>query len=246
MADQATGSGQQGAGIPGGSGAAGSAPSVDVEAIVGRVVEALKPELGRQVTGAVKRTVEESLTSRLEGINLDALKGESGGAAPKDPPAPGTVKAVEAQLAELKRQFEREQGVRQKYQARALRSGVAELVSAAKVSDDARELLTERFAAIAVEGEDDGGLYYKGQDGPVPLKEHIAAYLKTRPGLLQASARPGSGTGSPTSGWTDPQPKSKREVLFAKNEKGKAIPTPARREAFIATHGEDAWDRLPD
>lgn len=241
MSDSAIPSGGDGAVKPAGNGAPAPAPSVDVNAIVEAVTAKLEAQVANMVTGAVKRNV----ASAFEGIDLDALKGNGG--TPK--PADGKKLSPEAvRLADVERRLEVATKEAERNRARALRAGVLETVSKSGVTDEAAELLVDKFAAMVV--EDDGGkLHVKNGDSSTPFADYLAEHLKTRKGLLRASAREGSGAGQGNA-WAGAMPKSKGEVLytFGKDAKGRVTRTARHEglESFLAAHGRAAFDALPD
>jgi hypothetical protein len=219
-------------------------PAMDVAAISKAVADSLKAEISQEITGAVKRNV----ASALEGVDFAALKelaGKNKGESPA-PPQPGTVKAVELELANLKGILKAEQEARAKAEARANRKGV-EAAVAAVASDDAVELVTSYFAGL-VKPTETGELTVDGSNGPVPFEAALTAYLKDKPGLLKSAARPGSGAAAGTGGY-GPEPKTKGELLyvFGKDAKGRPTRTPrsGARDAYVAAHGQAAYDALP-
>lgn len=240
MAEPNAASGSPAPGQPAGNGAAPNAPSIDIDALVSKVAESLKPVLSQEITGAVKRNV----ASALEGIDLAKLKGE--------PPAPNggepgkKLTKAEVEAAELRQQVERLTKESDRNRTRALRGGVIEAVGKAGVTDEAAELLVDKFAALVIEDES-GKLHVKTGDDSQPFEAFLGAYLKDRKGLLKSTARPGSGAGA-ASTWSEPMPKTRTELLFHPKDKGpdgKPLPTPNRANDFKRIHGEAAWKALP-
>lgn len=239
MSDPIQGGGD-GAGKPEGNGAPANAPSVTIDELVSAVAAKLEGNLANMVTGAVKRNV----ASALEGLDLAKLKGNAD--APKDGDDKGKkLSPAEVQLAEVKRQVEALTKESQTYKSRALRAGVAELVTKANVTPEAAELLTDKFAGMVVEDES-GKLHVKSGDESQPFSDFLTGYLKDRKGLLKSQAREGSGAGA-GGGWSEAMPKTRRELMSHPTNKGpdgKPVPTPERAAAFKAAH-PDMWDKLP-
>ena len=231
MSDPTPGSGSQTAEKP-------AVASVDIKTVVAEALAALQPEVAKMVTGAVKRVTAEEITAKME-----ALKGNAD--APKDGDKDKKLTPAEVQLAEVKRQVETLTKESQTYKSRALRSEVAKAVLSANVTTDVTDLLTDKFAGIVTEGED-GKLYVKEADTLRPFNEYLSGFLKDRKGLVKASVREGSGAGQ-SSDWSEPMPKTKRELLYHPTEKdvyGKAKDTPGRAAQFKAKYPE-VWATLP-
>jgi hypothetical protein len=225
---------------------------VDPEALKAAVAEALggiRESISQEITGAVKRQI----ASTLEGVDLEALK--KGKPGTPEPDKQDKVNPLEAKLGELTKEHDSLKADVEKYRQRALRAGVVEAVAEAKVHEDARPLLVTTLAALAKEDEA-GKLYIPGEnDTPVPLADHLTAYLKDKPGLLESAARPGSGAGESANTWTGDMPKTRADVMYERGPDGKFVidpvtqqpkMTPDRVSKFIAAKGQEAWDKLPE
>jgi hypothetical protein len=220
-----------------GEGGAEKPASVDIDAIVSKVTEALTPVISQQITGAVKRNVGETLASQFDGIDFDALKGFK-------PPAPkGDNKKGEdentpdagLELSKLRQELDAEKAEAAKWRAVGLRARVLEVVDSNNASKGARDLLADKYVA-SVQLTDSGELAYKVGDEYKPLGDVVKSFLKDRPDLLKSDARPGTGAGNQSGAWTEAMPSSMAELMKDKNGKQ----TPERWAQFAKAHPEKA------
>lgn len=236
--------GDGGAGKPAGEGAP-KPQGVDVESLVSAVVERLTPLVAQQVTGAVKRNV----ASTLEGLDLDALKGLTAGTPKPGADDKGKVTPEQVKVADLTRQVEALTKQSATLRARAVRGAVSAEIAKHSPTEGATELLVDRFASLVKEDESSGSLFVDAEDGPRPFGEHLSGFFKSRPDLVRASARTGSGAGASAGAWQGDMPKSKSELLFTVRKdaggRDQRVETPERRTDFIKRFGKDAYDRLP-
>jgi len=220
----------------GGDGEPKNTPSVDVDAIASKVLEALTPKMADMVTGAVKRNVGEAFTAKLEGIDLEALKGFK--PTPKGDKEPGKDKKdpdAGLELSKLRQELDAEKAEAAKWRAVGLRARVLEVVDKNNASQGARDLLADKYVA-SVQLTDSGELAYKVGDEYKPLGDVVKSFLKDRPDLIKSDARPGTGAGNQSGAWTEAMPSSMAELM--KDKDGK--PTPERWARFRKAHPDKA------
>jgi hypothetical protein len=240
-----------------GKGAAASAPSVDIDAIVAKVVEGVMPRISAEITGATKRhsaSLRDEVKDMLKGLTPAAPKVEEPAADPASLPLKEQISRLTAQLQERDKQTEREANLRKSAEVRATLEPL--------VVPGAAKYVVADFIARAQRGED-GNYYLKDGEATLSLLDGFKAEMAKLPdkgaSILRASGvATGSGAGD-ASGRPAPAAvagsyKSKREITQDKrtNAKGEVVweTTPestARAMAFLRQpDGRALMDALPD
>lgn len=232
-----------GANPPAGTGPAANEPSIDLDTLVDKVAEKLRPALSQELTGGMKRHTA-SLKEELQAM----LKGNAGTPKPDDDDK--KVNPDKVKVAEVNERLKAVEAESARYKARAIKGAVSEALASAKVTASARELLITALSAQAREDEQ-GNLYIGDKDNAVPLKDYLTTYLKGKDDLLESSARPGSGAGTDKGGFSPSNmPKTKAELMWSASTNRAGLPivtvTPGAMSAFIAQYGQEAFDALPD
>lgn len=191
--------------VPGGERPAEEEKGVDEDK---RLIEKLKPEISRQITGAVKRQVAQIAEE-----------------APAPPTAAGEAVRLRRRVEDLETEVTT-------WKHRAHRAQILEALDRHEVTSGARDLLVDKLAASVRPGEEGDLFIVFGEDGhEVLIDNYLSGYLAARRDLVRSSAR--SGSGAPSHLAASPSPEGEpRELADLLRDPVTGRPTPERAERF--------------